>query len=192
VEATFRGHRGIILVMQFLKEKGPFCRDCGLAVFRSMTSNTLVQGWWGYASFVITPFVVVWNLITSLKVRGLAPRSPSPEHPSVPALDPGRPLYLRWGMIGLLVPVAVAAAATFAVISSAPENKVGQCVSATRTTDVDFVDCAEPNDGRIIATVRDESLCPTETTHIVEETTSRRGRTPVPTGTLWCVVGAAS
>src|SRR3954466_12019103 len=55
VPVRFRGHRGMVVVMQFLRTDGPFCRDCGLAVFRRMTSHTLVQGWYGYASVVITP-----------------------------------------------------------------------------------------------------------------------------------------
>ncbi|WP_203829287.1 hypothetical protein [Actinoplanes palleronii] len=46
-QAKFRGHQGMLIVMRFLSNEGPFCRDCGLGVFRHMTSRTLVQGWYG-------------------------------------------------------------------------------------------------------------------------------------------------
>jgi len=31
---NIRAHRGLLIVMQFRKAPGPFCRDCGLATFR--------------------------------------------------------------------------------------------------------------------------------------------------------------
>ena len=70
VETTFRGHQGFLVVMRFLSVPGPFCRDCGLATFRTMTSRTLVQGWYGYGSLIITPIMSVefpnwWNAFAS-------------------------------------------------------------------------------------------------------------------------------
>ncbi|WP_067508498.1 hypothetical protein [Actinoplanes sp. TFC3] len=106
--ATFRGHRGFIVVMQFLSAEGPFCRDCGLATFRSMTSRTLVQGWYGYASFIITPITVLINLFRRGKVAHLAPPQPNPYGPSRPPMDPGARLLMRpMTIIGLAVPFAL-------------------------------------------------------------------------------------
>ncbi|MFB9237290.1 hypothetical protein ACFFWC_17305 [Plantactinospora siamensis] len=107
-KVTFRGHRGMVLIMQFLSMKGPFCHGCGLATFRSMTSKTLVQGWWGYFSFVITPIVVLYNLAVSGRVRRLAPPRPIPGAPSRAPLDPGPHLLVRpMTIIGLAIPLAV-------------------------------------------------------------------------------------
>ncbi|MGK5549725.1 LppU/SCO3897 family protein, partial [Streptomyces sp. URMC 127] len=45
-EATIRQHQGILIMMRFLHVRGPFCRNCGLAVLRDMNGKTLLQGWW--------------------------------------------------------------------------------------------------------------------------------------------------
>ncbi|MBO2458448.1 hypothetical protein [Actinomadura violacea] len=106
-ETTFRGHRGMIVLMSFLHTKGPFCRNCGLAVFRDMTAKTLIGGWWGYFSFIATPVTVLINLTRRGKVASLAPPMPPPDgsphrHPA----DPGAPLMARpIAIIGALVPV---------------------------------------------------------------------------------------
>ncbi|MBO2454226.1 hypothetical protein J4573_44565 [Actinomadura barringtoniae] len=106
-ETTFRGHRGMIIMMSFLHMKGPFCRDCGLSVFRDMTAKTLIGGWWGYLSFAITPFTVLINLVRRGKVAGLGPPMPPPdgsEH-GTPA-DPGPPLMTRpMAIIGAGIPL---------------------------------------------------------------------------------------
>jgi len=115
-KAKFRGHQGLVVVMRFLSNEGPFCRDCGLGVFRHMTSRTLVQGWYGYASFIITPFTVLMNLFRRGTVAKLAPPQPNPYAPSRPPMDPGPGLMERpmtW--IGLLIPIAVVGLIAFAV-----------------------------------------------------------------------------
>ncbi|MBB4760667.1 hypothetical protein ACFQFC_31425 [Amorphoplanes digitatis] len=105
---TFRGHRGLVVLMQFLSQEGPFCRDCGLSTFRSMTSRTLVQGWWGYGSFIVTPITVLINLAKRGKVANLAPPQPNPYGPSRPPMEPGPRLLQRpMTIIGLAIPFAL-------------------------------------------------------------------------------------
>ncbi|MDG6107492.1 hypothetical protein Daura_48835 [Dactylosporangium aurantiacum] len=104
-QTKFRGHRGMIIMMQFRHVDGPFCRDCGMATFREMTSKTLIQGWYGYASFVITPFIVLWNIINRGKVASLAPPQPSPYGGARQPMNPGKRLLARpISIIGLCVP----------------------------------------------------------------------------------------
>jgi hypothetical protein len=107
-EVTFRGHRGMLVMMQFRHLKGPFCRDCGLATFREMSAKTLIQGWYGYASFVITPITVLVNAARRGKVATLdAPRPPA-HGPSGRPMDPGAPLLARpSALIGLAIPVVL-------------------------------------------------------------------------------------
>jgi hypothetical protein len=106
--ATFRGHQGFIVVMRFLSLEGPFCRDCGLATFRRMTSRTLVQGWYGWASFIITPITVLINLVRRGRVANLGAPQPNPYGPSRPPMDPGPRLLQRpMTIIGLAVPFAL-------------------------------------------------------------------------------------
>ena len=106
VDVTFRGHRGMVVLMQFLHLRGPFCRDCGVATFRDMTAKTLIQGWYGYASFLITPITVLINAARRGKVANLpAPQRP-PYGPSGRPMNPGAPLFARpSALIGLGIPV---------------------------------------------------------------------------------------
>jgi len=106
VDVTFRGHRGMIVIMQFLHVRGPFCRDCGLATFRDMSAKTLVQGWWGYASSIITPITLLINLARRGKVANLQPPRPPAQGPSGRPMDPGAPLLTRpAALIGLSIPL---------------------------------------------------------------------------------------
>ncbi|MET9418064.1 hypothetical protein ABZY03_28525 [Streptomyces klenkii] len=73
-EATVRQHQGILIMMRFLHVRGPFCRNCGLAVVRDMTGKTLWQGWWSPVSLVIfTPFTLIWNMVVKSKLEKLPP-----------------------------------------------------------------------------------------------------------------------
>ena len=108
VAMTFRGHQGMIVLMRFLRTPGPFCRDCGLGTFRHMTSRTLVQGWYGYGSFIATPITVLVNLVKRGKVANLPAPQPNPYGPSRRPMDPGPRLLARpmtW--LGLCIPVVV-------------------------------------------------------------------------------------
>lgn len=107
-KVKFRGHQGMIVMMRFLSLDGPFCRDCGLSTFRRMTARTLAQGWYGYASFVITPITVLMNVVRRDKVASLAPPQAPPFGGSQQPMDPGPPLLARpMAIIGLLIPVAL-------------------------------------------------------------------------------------
>jgi hypothetical protein len=92
---SYRGHRGLILIMQFRKIEGPFCRSCGLEAFRRMTSDTMIQGWWGAFSFFITPIILVRNAVLRHRVANLDPPRPPPHGPSRTPDGPGAPLFLR-------------------------------------------------------------------------------------------------
>ncbi len=104
VEATVRGHQGILVMMRFLTLKGPFCRNCGTAVRRDMTGKTLLQGWWSPVSLVLfTPLALLWNLFIKFKIDKLP--APVPGQPGQ-QLDPGQSLLKRPAAIGLLIPLA--------------------------------------------------------------------------------------
>jgi hypothetical protein len=89
----------MLIVMRNLWRKGTFCRTCGLAVFRKMQSDTMVQGWWGPMSVIITPITLLINLFTLSRIRKL----PAPTAALAVGLDPGRPVLGRpAGMIGMV------------------------------------------------------------------------------------------
>jgi hypothetical protein len=116
VATKFRGHQGMLVIMRFLSTDGPFCRDCGMGVFRHMTSRTLVQGWYGYASLIITPITVLMNIVRRGKVARLAAPQPNPYGPSRPPMDAGPRLLQRpitW--LGLAIPFILLALIIFAI-----------------------------------------------------------------------------
>ncbi|GIH11398.1 hypothetical protein Rhe02_94650 [Rhizocola hellebori] len=175
INTTIRGHRGIIIVMQFLSQKGPFCRDCGIATFRAMSSKTMIQGWWGYASFIITPFILLWNLIQRVRLGKLSPPAPAPDGNSGTPMAIGRPVLLRAGAIGLVVPLAVIGVIGSALLFGPPADHIGQCVVGKEGQEVKYVSCDKPNDGKVISVATDPDLCPAEATGYVEQFVTRRG-----------------
>lgn len=107
VTATARKHTGMLILMRFGSLDGPFCRDCGLAVTRQFMAHTLVAGWWGYLSMIIAPITLIIDAVLLNKLHRLPP--PGPPAPGGRRIDPGPPVFSRWQIAGLLVPVAVLA-----------------------------------------------------------------------------------
>lgn len=108
---TVRGHQGMVVIMRFLKREGVFCRTCALASFRDMQTDTMVLGWWGPLSVLITPVTLLSNLGALSGIR----RIPEPVAPGFrPPLDPGKPVFRRPAGILALVPVGLLGLAVFA------------------------------------------------------------------------------
>lgn len=157
VQATVRGHQGMIILMRFLKLDGPYCRFCGIATFRDMTAKTLWQGWWGFLSAIINPITILINLIARAKFGKLP--APLPGSPGRP-MDQGKPLFLRPEILGLaIIPVGLIMLIVLGALTGDeysgskgnPENAiVGECVQNKGTTEkpiVRIVDCASENAG---------------------------------------------
>ena len=101
---TIRGHQGMVVMMRFLRREGMFCRTCALASFRDMQADTMVMGWWGPLSVLITPFTLLGNLSTLSGIR----RIPEPVTAGFrPPLDPGKPVFRRPAGILALLPLGL-------------------------------------------------------------------------------------
>ncbi|MFB6435864.1 hypothetical protein ACFCVY_03635 [Streptomyces sp. NPDC056411] len=109
VQATVRGHQGILYVMRFLSRSGVFCRSCGTALYREMSAKTLWQGWWSPLSVAITPLTLLMNLGPRSSFRRLA----APSGGFRPPLDPGKPLLRRPGTLMIVIPLALVAVSLF-------------------------------------------------------------------------------
>ncbi|MEU9986207.1 hypothetical protein AB0E10_05235 [Streptomyces sp. NPDC048045] len=138
---SVRGHQGMLVIMRFLRRQGTFCRTCALAVFRDMQADTMIQGWWGPLSVLITPFTLLVNLGSLSGIK----RIPEPVTAGWrPPLDPGRPVFRRPAGLLALVPLTGLALLVLAVpilmliglvagpsgsdgTSSHPTLKVGSC-----------------------------------------------------------------
>jgi hypothetical protein len=91
---TVRAHQGLLFMMRFHTVDGPFCRTCGTAVVRDLTTKTLWQGWWSPFSLVFfSPFTLVWNLFASRKLAELSP--PGPTAPGTTRIPEGKPVHQR-------------------------------------------------------------------------------------------------
>ncbi|MEV4424098.1 LppU/SCO3897 family protein [Streptomyces sp. R-07] len=140
--------------MRTVTRRGVFCRTCGLAVYRQMTSDTLVTGWWGLFSLFVTPFVVLGNVSGA---RAAFRRLPEPYGAVRPPLNPGRRVLRRAPAMLVLTPLALLAAAipTLVLIGllAGPDGdarvglSVGDCVDNTADwpdQELLKVDCGSP------------------------------------------------
>ncbi|MGQ5649491.1 LppU/SCO3897 family protein [Streptomyces sp. NPDC003343] len=142
LKATVRGHQGMLVIMRLLKVRGLFCRTCGIAVHREMTTKTLWQGWWGIASFVIAPVTLIINLVARVRFGRMTP----PVNGLRPPLDPGKPVIRRVGALGVFAPFLIVGALAIGaeLDDSANTAKVGACmhISGTESApEATVVDC---------------------------------------------------
>ncbi|MFE9691659.1 hypothetical protein [Micromonospora sp. NPDC005806] len=108
-----------------------------------MSAKTLWQGWWGFLSMIITPLVLIGNLVTRVRLGRLG--EPVPGAPGTPAA-PGKPLFKRAAALGLVAPVVIVSAIAWGVSSDPAYAEVGDCVRAEGTStnpDVSVVDCGD-------------------------------------------------
>jgi hypothetical protein len=174
IPVKFRQHTGMLVLMRFGRYEGPFCRDCGLHVFRRATGHTLLAGSWGWGSFFITPVTILINLFRRGKVARLAAPVPLPGGPR-PA-DPGKPLYQRFAIAGVLAPLLVVGA--FIAIGSSSgsgdgSGPIGRCVQVEPDGQhVSLVDCGQPHEGVVTKVVSRPEDCPADATDVLTATGS--------------------
>lgn len=140
---------------------GPWCRDCGKAIYRTAMNHTLLAGWWGVISFFANLFFIGQNLVALAKLRGLGEPQRAPGQAFLP---PGKPLYQRPGIfVGLLVVTVVGFFGIGYLSADTPEEALeklpGKCVTfkaadAGQRRISDTVDCSQPHDGKILG-IRD-------------------------------------
>jgi hypothetical protein len=72
------------LVMRFTKSlEGEMCKNCIHKHFWRFTLTNLVLGWWGVISFIITPFLILNNIIRYVLCLGLEPVPPDAQPPKL-------------------------------------------------------------------------------------------------------------
>ena len=79
---------GMLVARQTTQNTGNFCRRCIRKYVASYSLTTFVLGWWGMISAIITPFLLIANLVVYLKslsmpepdllAAGIAPGMPVP------------------------------------------------------------------------------------------------------------------
>ncbi|MBK3626347.1 hypothetical protein JHN59_16140 [Streptomyces sp. MBT49] len=153
LNATVRGHQGLVVMMQFRKVRGPLCRTCGIAIFRDITTKTLWQGWWGILSFFCTPAIVIFNLVARARFGLMAP----PASGWRPPLEPGKPVIRRAGALGVFAPFLIVG--VLAIGAEHRENSTGasKCAhvnSAQGAAEATFTGCDSKADASSVVTHR--------------------------------------
>ena len=82
-------------MMQHRTLRGPFCRECGLRLWKKMAGHSAALGWWGIISlFVGNPLTLILDGIAWLRLSRLAPpQGPPPQPAAPPGPPPGYPGY---------------------------------------------------------------------------------------------------
>ena len=58
VYLRLRRHMGLIWIIRFARLDAPFCRDHGVAAASEYLRRTLVEGWWGFLSFILNWYAI--------------------------------------------------------------------------------------------------------------------------------------
>lgn len=77
---NFYQNIGMVFSRSHSEITGNFCRRCIRKYFKSYTLTTLFLGWWGLISFIVTPFMLLFNIVDYLRALSL------PE-PDIAAMD---------------------------------------------------------------------------------------------------------
>ncbi len=84
LQVTVHEHHGMVVLMQHVRYRGPFCRTCGERVVARATKRTLMMGWWGMISVFVTPITLLLDMRVRSKLRGL-PEPAAATQPAAPA-----------------------------------------------------------------------------------------------------------
>jgi hypothetical protein len=151
-DVTFRQGIGMLFLRRTKTARVHVCRDCGIAVFRTMQSATLLTGWWGFISFFLNVGTLWSNYAQRRSLDGLGePRPPSSrtlQTPRATPLPPGRPTLLRPQSLGvvaaaIVLVLAVGLIGNDASAGSAP-IAVGTCGSVSAGRVHYPLDCSDP------------------------------------------------
>lgn len=72
-EVTFYQNIGLLIMRLSKTAEGAFCKRCIHKSFWEMTLITLVAGWWGMISFLVTPFFLLNNIGRYVMCLGMPP-----------------------------------------------------------------------------------------------------------------------
>ena len=75
----FRQNIGLVLLRFTSAKEGRFCKPCLRHHFWTTSLVTLVFGWWGILSFVVTLYVLPANVLMLLRASRLPEPNPRPE-----------------------------------------------------------------------------------------------------------------
>jgi hypothetical protein len=70
---SFHQNMGLVFVRLPSSVEGRLCKSCIHKHFWRMTTVTFLVGWWGIISFIVTPFILLNNILRYLFCLRMAP-----------------------------------------------------------------------------------------------------------------------
>ena len=70
-QVEFYGNIGMLFARRNYSIKGKLCKRCINREFTNKTLMTLILGWWGTISFIITPFYLINNIVRFIPTLGM-------------------------------------------------------------------------------------------------------------------------
>jgi hypothetical protein len=67
----FHENIGMVFMRKHRSVKGNFCKPCIDYYFWNLTGKTMLVGWWGTISFIITPFILLNNILRFIFTIGM-------------------------------------------------------------------------------------------------------------------------
>jgi hypothetical protein len=64
---------GFLIARQSKNLTAELCRECGMRMAKEMTLITAFFGWWGVISFILTPIILITNVVAMSKLSSLPP-----------------------------------------------------------------------------------------------------------------------
>ena len=160
-----RGISSRIIWFNIHTVQGPVCAGCAEAAYAILQQRTLVQGWWGPLSLILTLWNSVANVVNIRAHRAAAPYvlagPQSIPRPQVHVRDSASPWVASiaaMAVLGLIIAIVLSPG------SSAPRDvqtsMVDSCWSETSPNSLDEVACSSGDaDYRVSNIVGDPSQC---------------------------------
>lgn len=63
IHTSFRKNIGMLIARSYQKVEGNLCNECIERFFWSFTMKTVLFGWWGIISMIVSPFIIFLNVI---------------------------------------------------------------------------------------------------------------------------------
>ena len=79
---VFYQNIGMLIMRSSKTVDGELCKDCIDQVFWKFTLITLVFGWWGMISLIVTPLFLINNIARFVGTMGMKPHEIAPPNPN--------------------------------------------------------------------------------------------------------------
>ncbi len=114
---------GALITRYHRSIKGNICKSCIDYYFWNLTGKTMLLGWWGVISFIVTPFILLNNLIRYIITIGMK------KHPISIAPSPS-PIWVFSTIVGFLL-IGFLFFSLFSSLSSQPINSPSSSESSS-------------------------------------------------------------